>query len=94
VHTADIAGGHTARRVGTGEFAQAVIDRLGKLPQRLPVVSFGDAAEAATALGSAAGADAAPRNLHAGVDAAAGAGARPGPKRARPLVRARAWARP
>ncbi|MFP5461564.1 MAG: NADP-dependent isocitrate dehydrogenase [Gammaproteobacteria bacterium] len=86
VHTADIAGGHTARRVGTGEFAQAVIDRLGKLPQQLPVVSFGDAAEAATALGSAAGADAAPRNLHAGVDAAAGAGAgaRPGPKRARP----------
>lgn len=43
IHTGDIAGEHTTRRVGTQEFAQAVIDRLGQMPQRLPAVG-GEAA--------------------------------------------------
>ncbi|GBF07931.1 isocitrate dehydrogenase [Deinococcus aerius] len=43
VHTADIAGEHTTQQVGTQAFAQAVIDRLGQMPQRLPAVS-GEAA--------------------------------------------------
>ncbi|HWS76590.1 MAG TPA: isocitrate/isopropylmalate family dehydrogenase, partial [Quisquiliibacterium sp.] len=93
VHTADIAGEQTTLRAGTGEFAQAVIDRLGKLPRQLPVVSFGDDAVAATAQSSAAGADATPRQSSAAVDAAArakaganaGTGAAPGPQRARPV---------
>jgi isocitrate dehydrogenase len=87
VHTADIAGEHTTQQVGTRAFAQAVIDRLGKLPQRLPVVSFGDAAQ-----GSPAAAEAAPGQPCAAVDAAASASgtagtgtvAQPGMQRARP----------
>ena len=35
VHTADIAGPHTAQKVGTRTFAQAVIARLGQAPAQL-----------------------------------------------------------
>ncbi|WP_051363471.1 NADP-dependent isocitrate dehydrogenase [Deinococcus murrayi] len=43
IHTGDIAGEHTTRRVGTQAFADAVIARLGQLPERLPAVQ-GEAA--------------------------------------------------
>ncbi|WP_205750802.1 NADP-dependent isocitrate dehydrogenase [Deinococcus sp. Arct2-2] len=38
-HTADVAGPHTVQQVGTQAFADAVIERLGRLPQHLPAVS-------------------------------------------------------
>jgi isocitrate dehydrogenase len=39
IHTVDVTGAHTVRRVGTAEFARAVIDRLGDRPKRLrPVI--------------------------------------------------------
>jgi len=39
IHTVDVAGARTVRRVGTAEFARAVIDRLGDRPRRLrPVI--------------------------------------------------------
>jgi len=41
VHTADIAGEHTRERVGTREFADAVIARLGQEPQVLPAARRG-----------------------------------------------------
>ena len=72
VHTADVAGEHTTRQVGTREFAQAVIDRLGRLPQRLPAVSFGDAAAPQGA--EPAAQSAGPHGAHAaGAQAAAAA---------------------
>ncbi len=41
IHTADIAGeAYTAQRVGTREFAQAVIDRLGQEPQRMAPIRY------------------------------------------------------
>ncbi len=41
VHTADIfSESHSTRRVGTQEFADAVIDRLGARPARLPAIDF------------------------------------------------------
>ncbi len=41
VHTGDIASeGHTTRRVGTKEFADAVIERLGQVPSQLKPVHF------------------------------------------------------
>lgn len=40
VHTADVAGPLTTRRVGTAEFARAVIERLGSKPTKLPVVEY------------------------------------------------------
>lgn len=43
IHTGDIAGEHTTRRVGTQAFADAVIERLGQMPERLPAVG-GEAA--------------------------------------------------
>ncbi|WP_104989650.1 NADP-dependent isocitrate dehydrogenase [Deinococcus sp. NW-56] len=43
IHTGDIAGEHTSRRVGTQAFADAVIERLGQMPERLPAVQ-GEAA--------------------------------------------------
>lgn len=39
VHTADIHGPQTRRLVGTQAFADAVIARLGQVPQQLPVAS-------------------------------------------------------
>jgi isocitrate dehydrogenase len=44
IHTADMKGEHTRQVVGTREFAQAVIDRLGRTPAQLPVLSFGEPA--------------------------------------------------
>ena len=38
VHTADIAGDQTSEQAGTQRFADAVIARLGRLPQQLPAV--------------------------------------------------------
>lgn len=43
IHTVDIAGERTGRRVGTADFAQAVIQRLGDLPRRLPVARYAQA---------------------------------------------------
>lgn len=41
IHTGDIASeGHTTRRVGTQEFADAVIERLGQVPTQLKPVHF------------------------------------------------------
>ncbi len=41
IHTGDIASeGHTKRRVGTKEFADAVIERLGQAPSNLNPVQF------------------------------------------------------
>lgn len=41
IHTGDIASeGHTTRRVGTQEFADAVIERLGQEPKQLKAVHF------------------------------------------------------
>jgi len=41
IHTADIyEPGHSSQRVGTQEFARAVIDRLGEEPQVLKTVSY------------------------------------------------------
>jgi len=45
IHTADVyRSGLSQRRVGTRAFASAVIERLGELPRRLPMVPAGDAA--------------------------------------------------
>ncbi len=44
IHTADIfVPGKSERRVSTSEFADAVIERLGMMPQHLKPVSYGDA---------------------------------------------------
>lgn len=44
VHTRDIASSeHTRREVGTREFADAVIDRLGQVPNNFSAASFSDA---------------------------------------------------
>ena len=40
VHTADIAGPHTVQKIGTRAFAQAVIARLGRIPEKLKPVQF------------------------------------------------------
>jgi isocitrate dehydrogenase len=48
IHTADIAGSHTTRTVGTTDFARAVIDRLGEQPRRLRPASYHDRPAAAT----------------------------------------------
>ncbi len=43
IHTADIYGeAYTRRRVGTTAFADAVIERLGRQPQRLKAVKLGE----------------------------------------------------
>jgi isocitrate dehydrogenase len=44
LHTGDIATTqHTVRRVGTSEFATAVVERLGQVPRNLPQAPQGDA---------------------------------------------------
>jgi len=41
IHTYDIyEEGVSKQKVGTKEFAQAVVDRLGQLPQKLKVVKY------------------------------------------------------
>jgi len=40
VHTGDIAGKHTTQKVGTREFADAMIARLGKVPSTLKAVKL------------------------------------------------------
>jgi len=46
IHTADIFDERVSRRkVGTAEFAQAVIERLGHLPERLRPARFGEASK-------------------------------------------------
>lgn len=52
VHTGDIYGEHSTRKVGTQEFAEAVIANLGKRPEQLKAVEY------AKASGKAAGAKA------------------------------------
>jgi isocitrate dehydrogenase len=55
IHTYDIfAEGISKDKVGTKEFAQAVVDRLGQRPEKLPAVTYakGDSAGVATSSGS------------------------------------------
>jgi isocitrate dehydrogenase len=40
IQTADLRGERTTRTVGTGGFAQAVIDRLGQVPQHFAIVRY------------------------------------------------------
>ncbi len=40
IHTADIYSDKSTKKVGTQEFAKAVIERLGQLPEQLPVQKF------------------------------------------------------
>ncbi len=39
IHTRDIAGQHTAEHAGTRRFTEAVIERLGSRPEKLPAVA-------------------------------------------------------
>jgi len=49
IHTPDIYNAiRSTRRVSTDEFAQAVIDRLGQKPEKLPVISYAHQVEAIT----------------------------------------------
>jgi isocitrate dehydrogenase len=49
IHTYDIfEEGVSTQKVGTKEFAQAVVDRLGQKPQQLKAVSYASASETAT----------------------------------------------
>ncbi len=43
IHTADLYSAHSKQRVNTDEFAQAVIERLGQLPQQFQPVSYSNA---------------------------------------------------
>lgn len=43
IHTEDIQSEHSNKIVGTKEFADAVIERLGQSPQTLPAVNYEDA---------------------------------------------------
>lgn len=45
IHTGDIAGAeHTVEKAGTEGFANAVVARLGQMPQKLPAASYGGGA--------------------------------------------------
>ncbi|TAG78594.1 MAG: NADP-dependent isocitrate dehydrogenase [Betaproteobacteria bacterium] len=46
IHTPDLKGERTTKEVGTGGFAQAVIDRLGQLPQHFAAVRYANPTEA------------------------------------------------
>jgi len=52
IHTADVAGPHTRRTVGTEQFAGAVIERLGESPRTLRPVTYRDVAPTQPASGS------------------------------------------
>ena len=43
VHTADVFGAGSTEQVSTSEFADAVIERLGQTPERLPAATYTDA---------------------------------------------------
>jgi isocitrate dehydrogenase len=49
IHTADLKGEKTSRVVGTDEFAQAVVERLGQLPQHFKAVTYKNPAQAPAA---------------------------------------------
>jgi isocitrate dehydrogenase len=40
IHTGDVYGEHSTQKVGTKEFAQAVMDRIGQKPEKLKAVSY------------------------------------------------------
>ncbi|HKD18296.1 MAG TPA: NADP-dependent isocitrate dehydrogenase, partial [Thermoanaerobaculia bacterium] len=68
VHTYDIhKDGISRQKVGTREFAEAVVARLGKLPQKLKAVGYG-AARPADAAASSRPAPARPKQETVGVD--------------------------
>jgi len=48
IHTADIYGTHSKEKVGTQEFAKAVIARFGQKPEKLPAANYQAKAVAAT----------------------------------------------
>ena len=49
IHTPDIYSPlRSTRKVGTEEFAEAVVERLGQKPEKLPVISYAHQAEAIT----------------------------------------------
>jgi isocitrate dehydrogenase len=52
IHTADVAGPHTRRTVGTEQFAGAVIERLGESPRTLRPVTYRDVAPTQPTAGS------------------------------------------
>jgi isocitrate dehydrogenase len=53
IHTADVyTGGLSTQKVGTQEFAEAVIARLGQTPQNLPAVSYEEGGEPLAAVSS------------------------------------------
>ena len=67
IHTYDIYDEKVSRqKVGTREFAQAVVDRLGQKPQRLKAVSYKSAPKTAAGRGGEAKAE--PRKDMVGVD--------------------------
>ncbi|WP_022974757.1 isocitrate/isopropylmalate family dehydrogenase, partial [Xanthomonas maliensis] len=45
-HTVDIFGTHSRRKLGTQAFADAVIGRLGQLPQHVPAIDYPEQASA------------------------------------------------
>jgi isocitrate dehydrogenase len=93
VHTADLAGAHTRRVVGTDAFAAEVIERLGTKPQRLPEAAYAN--PAASTNECAAGAESPSESGAAfaasrGASSAAttdGSAARPGAGKHRPAAR-------
>jgi isocitrate dehydrogenase len=42
IHTGDLKGEHTSKHVGTKEFTQAVIERLGQKPEHLTIPEYND----------------------------------------------------
>lgn len=50
IHTGDVYGEHSKQKVGTKDFAQAVVDRLGQAPATLNVVKYAEAKEAKKAV--------------------------------------------
>lgn len=67
MHTGDIFGSASKQKLGTQEFAQAVIDRFGQSPAKLPAVAYKNTAAKSAAAASAA-APALPVKALVGVD--------------------------
>jgi isocitrate dehydrogenase len=68
IHTYDVfKDGVSKQKVGTKEFAEAVVERLGKKPEKLKAVAYGPAA-AASAPPPAAAARPAPKQETVGID--------------------------
>ena len=69
IHTYDVfKEGISKQKVGTKEFAEAVVERLGKKPEKLKAVSYGPAAAASAAPAASPPASPAPNQETVGVD--------------------------